>query len=290
MFSPWPSHLSDRLLSCKAALLRAMVTSMSEAALRDPDGNDPFEGSILAPVRLTDGVISALSEAILDGRLKPGEALPAEARLAARFGVSKQVVREAMRQLAALGILHVGQGRATRVVEALDAQPLARFWRFAAGGTRAGLAEAVELRRIIEPQVARLAALHATPEGLAHLRAILDRMAETMGDIPRWITADLDFHDHLAALSGNRLVRLQVHGLRPVIEEVMRLFNAREPRGPADWQATWERHRLVVDTIAARDAEATEQAMLAHFAAAETAIAELFPSRASDPPDRATPG
>jgi GntR family transcriptional repressor for pyruvate dehydrogenase complex len=268
---------------------------MSDTALRDialtgADGTELFAGPILAPVRLTDGVISALSEAILDGRLKPGEALPAEARLAARFGVSKQVVREAMRQLAALGILQVGQGRATRVVEALDAQPLARFWRFAAGGTRAGLAEAVELRRIIEPQVARLAAQHATPEGLAQLQRILERMAAAMGDIPSWITADLDFHDHLAALSGNRLVRLQVHGLRPVIEEVMRLFNAREPRGPADWQATWDRHRLVVDTIAARDPEATERAMLAHFAAAEAAIAELFPSRAADPPDRTTPG
>lgn len=242
-----------------------------------------FEAAPIAAVRLADGVVAALSEAILDGRLRPGEALPAEARLAERFGVSKPVVREAIRQLEALGAVTIGQGRPTRVAQALDAQPLARFWRFAAGGTRAGLAEAVELRRMIEPQVARLAAERATPEGLEALRAILDRMRAASGDVPRWITADLDFHDQLGALAGNRLVRLQVHGLRPVIEEIMRLFNARGRRGPEDWRATWERHERVAGAIAARDPDAAEAAMLAHFAAAEAAIAEIFPTAARPP-------
>jgi GntR family transcriptional repressor for pyruvate dehydrogenase complex len=245
---------------------------MSQTALPDP-----FDGLPLVAVRLADGVLGALSEAILAGRIGPGDALPSEARLAARFGVSKQVVREAVRQLEALGIVQIGQGKLTRVVEALDALPLARFWRFAAGGTRQGLSEAVELRRIIEPQVARLAATRVTPDGLAALRDILARMETVIGDVPRWITADLDFHDQLGELSGNRLIRLQVRGMRPVIEEVMRLFNARGPRSAADWQATWQRHQLVVESIAAGDAVAAGTAMLAHFAAAETAIAELFP-------------
>jgi GntR family transcriptional repressor for pyruvate dehydrogenase complex len=240
---------------------------------------DPFDGLPLVPTRLADGVISALSEAILNGRIAAGAALPSEAQMAARFGVSKQVVREAVRQLEALGVVQIGQGRPTRVVESLDAQPLARFWRFAAGGTRAGLAEAVELRRILEPEVARLAAARATDAEIAALEAILARMQAAMGDVPRWITADLDFHDHLAAMSGNRLIRLQVHGLRPVIEEVMRLFNAREPRGAEDWRATLQRHARVADCLRARDVDATGQAMLAHFAAADTAIAELFPPR-----------
>jgi GntR family transcriptional repressor for pyruvate dehydrogenase complex len=250
--------------------------------MSDPVPDDPFDGLPLVQTRLADGVTGALSEAILNGRIGPGQALPSEARMAARFGVSKQVVREAVRQLEALGIVQIGQGRPTRVVEALDAQPLGRFWRFAAGGTRAGLAEAVELRRILEPQVARLAAARATPAGIAELDAILARMEAAMGDVPRWITADLDFHDHLGQLSGNRLIRLQVHGLRPVTESVMHLFNARGQRDAADWRATWQRHRLVADTIRAGDVEATGQAMLAHFAAADDAIAELFPPRGPD--------
>ena len=130
-------------------------------------------------------MLARLSEAILDGRLPAGGALPSEARLAENFGVSKQVVREAIRQLAALGVLEIGQGRATRV-RAMDAEPLGRFWRFAVGDTRAGLAEAVELRRIIEPQVARLAARRAEAEGLAALEAALARMRAAPPGKARW--------------------------------------------------------------------------------------------------------
>ncbi|MGG5823218.1 FadR/GntR family transcriptional regulator [Falsiroseomonas sp. HW251] len=230
----------------------------------------------LAPVRLADGVLAALSQAILDGRLKPGESLPSEATLAARFGVSKQVVREAVRQLAALGAVQIGQGRATRVVEMTDAQPLARFWRFAVGSTREGLAEAVELRRILEPQVARLAALHATADGVARLRDALKRMEAALGDVPAWIPADLDFHEQLGRMSGNRLVRLQVQGLRPVLEEVLRHFNSAQ-RSKADWQRTLARHRRVADAVAARDADAAFAAMLEHFKAADARLTQLFP-------------
>lgn len=237
---------------------------------------DLFRGAAIAPVRLADGVLARLSEAILDGRLPAGGALPSEARLAENFGVSKQVVREAIRQLAALGVLEIGQGRATRV-RAMDAEPLGRFWRFAVGDTRAGLAEAVELRRIIEPQVARLAARRAEAEGLAALEAALARMRAAPPGKARWIEADLDFHDQLARLSGNRLVHLQVQGLRPVIARLMERFNAVSPRGAADWTATWDRHARVARAVAAGDPDAAEAAMLDHFEAADVAISALFP-------------
>jgi GntR family transcriptional repressor for pyruvate dehydrogenase complex len=234
----------------------------------------------LEPVRLADGVLAALSRAILDGRLKPGEALPSEATLAARFGVSKQVVREAVRQLAALGAVQIGQGRATRIVEMTDAQPLARFWRFAVGSTREGLAEAVELRRMLEPNVARLAARHATAENIAALRDALARMTAALGEVQPWITADLDFHEQLGRMTGNRLVSLQVQGLRPVIEEVMHHFNGTS-RSKADWQRTFARHKRVAEAVAARDEEAAFAAMLAHFEAADVRLAQIFPRAAS---------
>jgi GntR family transcriptional repressor for pyruvate dehydrogenase complex len=230
----------------------------------------------LAQVRLTDGVLAALSQAILDGRLRPGDALPSEAALAARFGVSKQVVREAVRQLGALGAVQIGQGRATRVVEMTDAQPLARFWRFAVGSTRERLAEAVELRRMLEPPVARLAARHATAEGIAVLRDALARMEAAVGDVPGWIPADLDFHEQLGRMSGNRLIRLQMQGLRPVIEEMLRHFNA-DLREEADWRLTLSGHQRIVEAVAARDEEAAQAAMLAHFQRAEVRLARVFP-------------
>jgi GntR family transcriptional repressor for pyruvate dehydrogenase complex len=232
----------------------------------------------LAAVRLADGVLAALSRAILEGRLAPGEALPSEATLAARFGVSKQVVREAIRELAALGAVTIGQGRATRIAGMTDPEPLARFWRFAVGATREGLAEAVELRRLIEPQVARLAARHATGQGLAALRAAFARMEAALGDVARWVPADLDFHEQLGRMSGNRLVHLQVQGLRPVMEEVLRRFSG-GARSRADWQATLARHARVLEAVAARDEARALAAMDAHFEAADHRLAELFPRR-----------
>ena len=237
---------------------------------------DPFDGAGLTQVRLADGIVAHLTRAILEGRLRAGESLPSESALAARYGVSKPVVREAIRQLAGQGVLQVGQGRATQV-RALNADPLGRFWVLAAGTGAEGLAEAVELRRMLEPPTARLAALRRTAGEMAELAAILGRMGAAQGDVARWIPADLAFHAQLAGMAHNRLLGLQHQGLAPVIRSVMDLFNSREARTAAAWQATWDRHARVVEAVAAGDAEGAERAMFAHFAAADLAISELFP-------------
>ncbi len=251
---------------------------MEQAAEADPFGMT----RMLAPVRLADGVLAELTGAILDGRLPEGAPLPSEARLAARFGVSKQVVREAIRQLAALGILEIGQGRATRV-RAMTSEPLARFWRFAVGETARGLEEAVELRRMLEPQVAALAAERWNADGLADLAAALAKMRAALDDTALWIEADLDFHHTLARLAGNRLLRLQMHSLRSVIERVMQRMNNVATRTRADWEITYERHARVHRAVAARDGAAARQAMLDHFAAAEGAIAAIFDNQEETP-------
>lgn len=251
--------------------------------------SDPFLGAELTQVRLADGIVAHLTQAILDARIKPGEFLPSESALAARYGVSKPVVREAIRQLAGQGVLQVGQGRATQV-RALNADPLGRFWLFAAGAGPEGLAEAVELRRMLEPPAARVAALRRTAPQLDSMQGTLAAMQEALGDVPRWIEADLAFHTQVARMAGNRLLLLQMQGLAPVIRNVMDRFNARAARSRTEWQATWDRHARVADAIAAGHAEAAEQAMFAHFTAADRAIAELFPG---GPPiaahDRRTP-
>ncbi len=238
--------------------------------------HDVLAGVDLAPSRLGDAVTERFTRAILEGRLKPGDPLPSEGRIAAAFGVSKQVAREAIRELAAMGVVHIQQGKATRVRRP-NADPLGRFFRFAAGGTAAGLAEAVELRRTLEPPIARFAALRRTGEELAGLERHYARLEAALADVPAWIEADLDFHEELAVMSGNRFLRLQMQGLRPVIRQVMELFNSRQPRSRTDWRATLRRHERVVAAVAAADGEAAHAAMIGHFEAAEAAIAELFP-------------
>lgn len=240
--------------------------------------SDPFGGADVVPTRLGDALIARITDAIHDGRLKPGDALPSEARLAASFGVSKPIAREAIRQLAAMGVVNIQQGKVTRV-QALDAAPLDRFFRFAVRGRKTGLTEAVELRRILEPPIAAHSAERRSPADVERLEFILARMEASLGDVPRWIEADLDFHEAVAASSGNRLLDFQIRGLRPVIREVMEIFNSRGARSAADWNRTFQRHVRVVDAIRVGDAQAATSAMNKHFEAAEAAIAELATSR-----------
>lgn len=251
---------------------------MSEFAASLVDEDDLFAGGDVVPMRLGDAVIQRITQAIHDGRLKPGDALPSESRIAASFGVSKPIAREAIRQLAAMGVVHIQQGKPTRV-QALDVGPLDRFYRFAVRGRANGLTEAVELRRILEPPIAAHSAERRTPGDIEKLDLILARMEGALGNVPLWIEADLDFHEAVAASSGNRLLDFQIRGLRPVIREVMEIFNSREARGPADWRRTYERHLRVVEAIRAGDPLAAASAMNKHFEAAEAAIAELASHR-----------
>jgi GntR family transcriptional repressor for pyruvate dehydrogenase complex len=234
-----------------------------------------FADEDIAPSRLGDVVIERLTQAIVDGRLKPGDRLPSESQIAATFGISKPIAREALRELAAMGVIQVQQGKVGRI-RAIDSGPLARFFRFAVGRTEQGLHDAVELRRMLEPQIARLAAQRRTDADIATLHEILAAMEAALGDIPRWIVADLAFHAHIAAMAHNALVALQMKGLEPVVREMMVRFNDRAARQHADWRETYKRHVRVAEAIAAGDADAAERAMRDHFLAADAAIAEIF--------------
>jgi GntR family transcriptional repressor for pyruvate dehydrogenase complex len=271
------ANLSDKLLGCKIAGL--MYHAVMDRDLDASDGGTAWEAIFadegLAPSRLGDAVIERLTQAIVDGRLKPGDPLPSESQIAATFGISKPIAREALRELAAMGVIQVQQGKVSRV-RAIDSGPLARFFRFAVGRTEQGLHNAVELRRMLEPPIARLAAERHTEADLAALRAILAAMEDALGDIPRWIAADLAFHAQIAAMSHNALVVLQMKGLEPVVREMMGRFNDRAARTRADWRETYRRHVRIADAIATGGPEAAERAMRDHFAAADAAIAEIF--------------
>ena len=93
---------------CQCAIVETMN---GDAALVAEIANDPFGAADVVPMRLGEAVIERITQAIHDGRLKPGDALPSEAQIAASFGVSKPIAREAIRQLAAMGVVHIQQGK-----------------------------------------------------------------------------------------------------------------------------------------------------------------------------------
>ena len=237
-------------------------------------GNFPG-GAEVVPSRLGEAVVVRLTEAILEGKLKPGDPLPSEGRIAVAFGVSKPIAREALRDLSAMGVIQVAQGKISRV-RAIDAAPLARFFRFAVGSTAKGIRDAVELRRMLEPQIARQAALRRDEGDMAAIHTTLVSMEAAIDDVPSWIEADLAFHAQMALATHNKLVCLQMQGLEPIVREMMGRFNAREPRTRQDLRKTLDRHILVAQAIIAGDGQAAEQAMHSHFEAANEAISEIY--------------
>lgn len=243
---------------------------------RNPaEWSEIFAAEDIEPSRLGAAVIERLTQAIVDGRLRPGDALPSEGQIAATFGISKPIAREALRELAAMGVIQIQQGKVGRV-RAVDSGPLARFFRFAVGHTEQGLHDAVELRRMLEPPIARMAAQRRTDSEVGALRDILTAMEAALGNIPRWIEADLAFHAQIAAMAHNGLVALQMQGLEPVVREMMVRFNDRAARKNTDWRQTYERHARIAAAITAGDPDLAERAMSGHFEAADLAIAEIF--------------
>ena len=127
--------------------------------------------------RLFEGVVAQLRELIRDGRLRPGQRLPSEREMAERFQVSRASVREAIRALELDGLVMIRSGAGTFVSEeGFDAAVDLLARRLLAG--REALADIVELRLVLEPQIAALAAQRATADDKERLTAILNEQEQ----------------------------------------------------------------------------------------------------------------
>ncbi len=233
-----------------------------------------FDAKMAAPLRLADTVSDAIAEALFDGRISPGDALPSEGDIARDFGVSKPIAREALRQLAGAGLVQTQQGKVARA-RALNGEPLDRFYGFAVRSSLKRLREANEMRLVVETGVARIAARRRTPVGLATMRGAVEDMRQSLRDPVGFTEADVVFHHGMALATGNLMIRVQMEGLRSVQREVSELFSRRSNRSDADWQETVARHERLLEAIAAGDEARAEAMIEAHYAAADIASFEV---------------
>jgi GntR family galactonate operon transcriptional repressor len=156
-------------------------------------------------------VLAQMGRDICAGRYAYGEALPSEAELCGRFNFSRIVIREAIKSLAAKGMLDVRRKVGTLVQapahwNLFDPDIIA--WRTQTGGMDRALAhDLVELRRIVDPPTARLAARRATAEDRATLRGAFEAMARAVSGDGDYIRADLTFHATILDASGNQFLR-----------------------------------------------------------------------------------
>lgn len=211
--------------------------------------------------RLREEVSTYLTELILSEQLPRGDFLPREEDLASRFGVSRTVVREAIRVLEARSLVAPKPGVGTVITGNFEEQ-LADALTLSIRGERVGTPDQLEFRRLIEGHAAFLAATRATMEEIEGLKALVKCMeAPSDSDSLDPIEADVAFHVLLAEASHNALLALVVrairHVLRQSIQRTLPLQTQMEMR--------LAYHRRIVEAIADRDAEAAAAAVHEHL-------------------------
>ncbi len=213
--------------------------------------------------RLYEQVVDRISGQIFEGVLKKGDQLPNERALAEIFGVSRTVIREAMKTLASEGLVEVRTGHGTFVVDDTAGafkNSIATLMRV--GGDADRLRELVELRELLEPGVAALAARRAEPDDITKLEASIADMSGAMDDLDAFIRADNRFHQQLAIASRNRIIPRILDSVVDMLNELRGDIFGVEG-GPERGQT---HHRTILAAIKERDAAAAQIAMEDHLA------------------------
>lgn len=226
------------------------------------ESNMPDSGIYTAIRRSTlpDEVAQQILTLIRSEELGPGDKLPPERDLAKLLGVSRPVVREALRALSIMRVVEIRQGAGT-FVTALEPQQLISHLDFVFPKDRVALLNLLEARRIVEAGNARLAASRASEANLGRLEELVAGLEESIGDEERFRTLDIEFHDAVCEAADNFLM-MQFMKIASVLGEVSREETGSSLEVRRDLLAS---HRSVLDAIRSRDPDRAADAMVTHL-------------------------
>jgi DNA-binding FadR family transcriptional regulator len=218
----------------------------------------------------------ALAASILLGDYEPGSPLPSAGNFATKFGVSIPVVREALKILAALGMVESRQGRVSRVAPRSswnDLNPELVSVRLEVGVIGDIMSESLELRRVIEVEAAGLASERATEADLAAMRDRLDRLAGLAHDPAAYMEGDVAFHDTILEATHNRLLLQLIEHMRQLLVVARGVSYSSTSDSFA---ISREGHEVLYEAIASRDPDAARRAMTDHLGWAERVNVEAY--------------
>lgn len=227
------------------------------------------EFSHLKSKLLAEQVEEQIYHFILDTPLSPGSKLPNEFELGEKFGVGRSTIREAVKLLSSKGIVEVRRGSGTYVLTtALDVgDPLG----LSAVQDKTALAlDLVNVRLLLEPGIAEMAANNATDEDIARLRRLCERVERKIHDGDRYIEDDIALHTCVAECSKNMVVEQLI----PIIDTAVMMFVNVTHKKLID--ETIMTHRMVVEAIAAHDPIGARSAMAMHLTFNRRMIKEMY--------------
>jgi GntR family transcriptional repressor for pyruvate dehydrogenase complex len=206
--------------------------------------------------------LQQLRARILSGEFSVDEEMPPEGTLAATLGVSRTVIREAMRSLRAQGLVAVSQGRRPRVRPA-DPQATVESLAALLQRSEGSLLHLIEVRRPVESEIACLAAQRASDDQTERMAGtIVDQLAAS--DLEERIAADMRFHNLLAEATGNPIFRMLMATIWGLMRQSLSATISR-----TGVERAVQGHRLVLEAVRQHDRVTARAAMLDHLQMAE---------------------
>jgi GntR family transcriptional repressor for pyruvate dehydrogenase complex len=220
--------------------------------------------------RLSEQVAQQLQELIISGELRPDDRLPPERELADQLGVSRTVIREATKSLEQRGLLEVLTGSGTYVSQ-MDPKVVSDSIGLLVRQSTSSFDYLNEIRRMLEVEIAGLAAERATPRDIEVMDRALQAMDEAVSELGTnpalddFVEADLAFHNALAKATRNPLLPVLLEPITGLLVEFRHLAS-RAPGAPEDAVSY---HRQILEQVKARDGAACREMMRKHLSKAE---------------------
>jgi GntR family transcriptional regulator, transcriptional repressor for pyruvate dehydrogenase complex len=211
--------------------------------------------------KVFERIAEQIEQRILSGELRSGDRLPTERELGEQFQASRTAVREAMKTLAQKGLVNMRPGRGTIVIDATSQAMQHSLGLMMKVGQEFNLEHLNEVRRILEPEIAVLAAKRATESEVVALQAAVEIMDLNLQNADAFIAADNDFHRALAKATQNMLILALVDSIVSLLSEQRKLIFTIDG-GPERGQV---HHKQLLHAIISHDADAAYNAMIAHL-------------------------
>lgn len=251
----------------------------------EPDVISAEFTSLARGKRLSDRVAETMRDAIISRNLHPGTQLPTERELGDQFGVSRTVIREAIRVLDAKGIVDVRSGSGLRVA-AVDSSTVTQSLSWFIRGGKLQYSKVHEIRDVIEVQMTGLAAERVSNDQLSDLQRAHDRFTDLVAsDVEAAAWADVEFHDHIARATGNELYSVILESIADALIEVRR-----ELLAAGSGAETIAQHARILDRIAAGDSAGARSAMRDHLESVQQQTTERLARGRLIPAMRDRPG
>ena len=210
--------------------------------------------------RLYKQIVEQIERRIVAGDLKVGEQLPPEPQLAQQFGVSRTAVREAVKALSEKGLIEIRPGRGTFVInEGPDMRhSLGLLMKL---DSTDGSSSLVEVREILEPEIAALAALRITDELITTMQQAVATMDTALDNVDVFVEADLDFHLAMAEATQNVIIP----ALLDTIIDLLREQRKRTGLVSGGLKRGQLHHKNILEAVIRRDPDAARTAMRRHL-------------------------